>query len=70
MAKKKVETIGRNVEVSLDGDMLTLTIDMSEKAEPSASGKTMIVATTQGNKRVGDAFIGLNVYRYADKKKK
>jgi hypothetical protein len=72
MAKKNTTTeIGRNVTVALDGDTLTLTIDLSAKAEPSGSGKTMIIATTQGNKKVNEeVIVGLNVYRYAEKKKK
>lgn len=68
MPKVKTELLGRNVKASVDGDKLTLEIDLSEKPEPSASGKTMIVATTQGNKKIGDMHIGLNVYKYKDKK--
>lgn len=70
MAKAKAKnTLGRNVLTELDGDTLTLTVDLSARSEPSASGKTMIIATTEGNKKVGDVIVGLNVYKYKDKKK-
>jgi hypothetical protein len=67
MAKAKTETLGRNVKATLDGDTLTLEVDLSQKPEPSASGKTMIIATTQGNK-IGEMHVGLNIYKYKDKK--
>lgn len=71
MAKvAKAELIGRNIRATVDGDKLTLEIDLSEKAEASASGKTMIVATSKGNKKLGDVFVGVNVYKYKDKKAK
>jgi hypothetical protein len=68
MAKAKTETLGRNVKATLDGDTLTLEVDLSQKPEPSASGKTMIIATTQGNKKLGEMHVGLNIYKYKDKK--
>jgi hypothetical protein len=69
MAKKSAQSVGRNVEVEVTGNKLTLTIDLSDKTEPSGSGKTNIVATTQGNKQIGDGwFVGLNVYRYAKRR--
>lgn len=72
MAKtKSTKEIGRNIEYVIDGDKLTLTMDLSADASPSASGKTMIIASSEGNKKVNDdVFIGLNVYRYKDKKGK
>jgi hypothetical protein len=72
MAKKannnRTEELGRNVKATVAGDILTLEIDLSAKTEPSMSGKTLIVATTQGNKSLGDVKIGLNIYKYKDKK--
>ena len=69
MAAKKTTKVGRNVEYAIDGSVLTITIDLSAKAEPSKSGKTLIVATTGGNKSFGDVTVGLNAYKYADEKK-
>jgi hypothetical protein len=61
---------GRNVAWRIVGDVLTLEIDLTGDTEPSGSGKTLILASTQGNKNIGDVHVGLNVYRYAEKKKK
>ena len=56
------KTVGRNVEYRIEGDKLIIEIDITADQEPSGSGKTMIVATTQGNKAVGDGHLGLNYY--------
>jgi hypothetical protein len=66
----KMKQVGRNVSYSVDGNTLTLEVDLNAKTEESASGKTQIVATTQGNKNLGDVFVGLNVFRYDKPKNK
>lgn len=67
---KKMKTLGRNIEFQIDGDTLTIEIDLSQDAGPSNSGKTLIVASSEGNKAIDDTWrIGLNVYKYAEKKK-
>jgi hypothetical protein len=58
----------KNVEMKLDGDKLTITVDLSKEFGPSSSGKTIIVASTEGNQTIegykGDNHkIGLNIYR-------
>ena len=55
----------KNVEMKLEGTKLTIVVDLSKEFGPSASGKTIIVASTGGNKSVNDGqvFIGLNVYK-------
>ena len=55
----------KNVEYSVNGDTLTITVDLSREFGPSASGKTVIIATTEGIVRLldRDEFVGLNVYR-------
>jgi hypothetical protein len=60
----------KNVEMRVTGDLLTLTIDLSKEFGASKSGKTTIVASTEGNKSVPgrDEKIGLNVYRQETKK--
>lgn len=69
MAKKATD-IGKNVSVVTEGDKLIITIDTTKSFGASASGKTLTVATTSGNKDVGDGLIlGLNAYRYPDAKK-
>ncbi len=56
----------KNVEMKLDGDILTIKVDLTKEFGPSASGKTIIIASTEGNISVPDkdeVKIGLNVYK-------
>ena len=61
-------TLGDNIVATRDNEAgtLTLTIDTNVDGTPSASGKSMLVATTKGNQAlaVGDRVlkIGLNLY--------
>lgn len=56
----------KNVTMKVVGSTLTITIDLSKTFGESRSGKTTIVATTQGNVPVPEgkgAILGLNVYK-------
>lgn len=55
----------KNVEMTVEGNVLTIKVDLSKEFGPSASGKTIIVASTEGNIGVParEEKIGLNVYR-------
>ena len=56
----------KNVEMKLDGDILTIKVDVTKEFGPSASGKTIIIASTEGNISIPEKEeikIGLNVYR-------
>lgn len=56
----------KNVEMTVEGDMLTIKVDLTKDFGPSSSGKTIIIASTEGNASVPgreDAKVGLNVYR-------
>lgn len=57
----------QNVTIKVTGSKLVITCDLKAKATPSASGKTMVIASTRGNQAIpfGDEVInlGLNVYR-------
>ena len=58
-----------NVTMKTSGDKLTITVDLSKDAGPSKSGKSIVIASTQGNKQVkghDGVFVGLNVYRKID----
>ena len=56
--------LGENIASKLNGQVLTLTIDLSKTLHKSASGKSTIVATTGGNVDVGNGlYIGVNCYR-------
>ncbi|MCL5945776.1 MAG: hypothetical protein M1472_02845 [Planctomycetes bacterium] len=55
----------KNVDMKVEGNILTIKVDLSKEFGPSASGKTIIIASTEGNVTVPDRDekIGLNVYR-------
>lgn len=54
----------QNITMSTNGHILTITVDLSKTGKVSASGKSTIIASTEGNQSVPDstAKIGLNVY--------
>lgn len=64
MAKKTSQTLGKNVAYEMDGDVLVIRIDTSLEFGPSKSGKTICVASTEGNKSIGDIKVGINAYKY------
>lgn len=53
-----------NITMSTKGTILTITVDLSKTGKTSASGKSTIIASTEGNQSVPDssAKIGLNIY--------
>lgn len=56
----------KNVDMTLDGTILTIKVDLSKEFGPSSSGKTIIIASTEGNISVPsqeEVKIGLNVYK-------
>ena len=59
--------LGPNVKSKINGNTLTLVINLDETQGPSKSGKSTIVASTNGNVPVPgsahpDMRIGVNVY--------
>jgi hypothetical protein len=56
----------KNVEMSIDGNILTIKVDLSKEFGPSTSGKSIVIASSEGNKSVPgkeDVKIGLNIYK-------
>ncbi len=55
----------KNVEMNVEGTMLTIRVDLSKEFGPSSSGKTIIIASTEGNVTIPNRQekVGLNVYR-------
>jgi len=52
--------------MTLDGDILTLKVDLSKDFGPSKSGKSITIASTEGNIPVpenDEIKIGLNIYK-------
>jgi len=63
-----------SIEMNCEDGILTLKIDTNTDIGPSASGKTIMIASSGGNKKinVGDeanediVMIGLNIYKYPE----
>ncbi|MBU3967246.1 MAG: hypothetical protein KKG76_07740 [Euryarchaeota archaeon] len=56
----------KNVEMLIEGNILTIKVDLSKDFGPSASGKTIIIASSEGNQSIPGkeaVKIGLNVYK-------
>ena len=56
----------KNVKMSVTGNKLLIEVDLTQSGETSKSGKSVIIASTEGNKLVPGAEnirIGLNVYK-------
>ena len=53
--------------MQLEGTVLTIKVDLSKNYAPSNSGKSFVIASTEGNKGIDgtDCKIGLNIYRKA-----
>ena len=58
----------KKCEMKLAGNILTITVDVSKDFGKSASGKSIIIASTEGNVSIpdkDDIKIGLNIYKKA-----
>ena len=55
----------KNVEITVNNNTLTITVDLTKEFGPSSSGKTIIIASTGGNFPLPGRteVVGLNVYR-------
>ena len=55
----------KNVDMKVEGNILTIKVDLTKEFGPSSSGKTIIIASTEGNVSISDREekVGLNVYR-------
>ncbi len=55
----------KNVQMTVESDILTIKVDLTKEFGPSSSGKTIIIASTEGNISIPEAEdikIGLNIY--------
>jgi hypothetical protein len=54
----------QNINMSVKGSALTITVDLSKRLGKSKSGKTTLIASSEGNVPVPgtDAVIGINLY--------
>jgi hypothetical protein len=55
----------KNVEMAVEGNILTIKVDLTKDFGPSSSKKSIIIASTEGNVSVPDRQekVGLTVYR-------
>jgi hypothetical protein len=56
----------KNIEMKVEGTNLVITIDMTKEFGESKSGKSITIASTEGNISIpgnDDVKIGLNIYR-------
>ena len=54
---------GFKANISEDGKTLTIEVDLGRQGTPSKSGKSLVIATTRGNMKIGPITVGLNVYK-------
>jgi hypothetical protein len=62
-----------NITISKDNKTMTITVDLSKTFGTSVSGKSTIIASTEGNiaaieNKLGQVMVGLNVYAPVKKK--
>ncbi len=56
----------KNVDMRAEGNILTIKVDLTKEFGPSSSGKTIIIASTEGNIAIEgheEIKVGLNVYK-------
>ncbi len=56
----------KNIEMKTEGTILTIKVDLTKEFGPSSSGKTIIVASTEGNIAIEgreEIKVGLNIYK-------
>lgn len=56
----------KNIDMTVEGNTLIIKVDLSKEFGLSSTGKSIIIASTEGNVSVPDhleAKIGLNVYK-------
>jgi hypothetical protein len=64
----------KNIDMDVTGNVLTITVDLGRDQGPSKSGKTIVIASTEGNVDVTDhdlpygIKLGLNCYHYPEGK--
>ena len=54
---------GEGFTAEVKGDKLIIEVDLTAKGTLSASGKSLVIATTRGNININGVTLGLNVYR-------
>ena len=58
--------MAKNANMSVSGNVLTITVDLSKDFGKSSSGKSVVISSTEGNITVpgtDEVKIGLNIYK-------
>ena len=60
--------IGDNITATENDGMVTLTVDTTKGGTPSKSGKSLVLASTRGNKTLrlkdgSEITVGINIYQ-------
>jgi hypothetical protein len=64
LTETKGEKTMKNIETKIEGTILTVKIDLSKNQGPSRTGKSILIASTEGNSAISPGvFMGVNVYR-------
>jgi hypothetical protein len=72
---KEADAMPDDLTVTQEGDTLVIRLSIKPPT-PSASGKTLVVASTRGNQKTDlkidgkDLYLGINAYVYAEPKGK
>jgi hypothetical protein len=72
-SNEEADAMADDLTVNREGDMLVIRIPIKTPT-PSASGKTLVVASTRGNQNTAvqidgkDLYLGVNAYVYAEPK--
>jgi len=56
----------KNVETSVDKNILTIKVDLTKTFGASGSGKSIIIGSSEGNQVIDkdkDIYLGINVYK-------
>lgn len=54
----------KNIEIKKEGNKVVITIDLTKDFGPSSSGKTKIIASTEGNQEIATGiYLGVNCYK-------
>ena len=58
--------MAKNIEYAITDSILTITIDLRKNLGRSKSGKSLVIASTEGNQVIStspDIYMGVNVYK-------
>lgn len=54
----------KNIETSVDKNILTIKVDLTKTFGESSSGKSIIIGSSEGNQEIApEIYLGINVYK-------